>query len=101
MRYLPRALVASLTLCIAGCQATTRYTDITGLNRGQAELNVASAKCEMYARQIANQTMGNAAVGSLVMGSNYLAGAQVGTSIAMTRNYNTCLRSAGFMPKRS
>lgn len=79
----------------------TQYRDITGLNRGQSEFNVASARCEMYARQIANQTMGNAAVGSLVMGSNYLVGAQIGASVAMTRNYNLCLQAAGFVPMTS
>lgn len=87
-------------MCLTGCQAT-RYEDISGLNRGQSEFNAVSARCEMYARQIANQTMGNAAVGSLVMGSNYLVGAQIGASLAMTRNYNLCLQAAQYIPMKS
>lgn len=98
---MPRSALPLLSvslLCLAACQ--TRYQDVSGLNRGQTEFNIVSAKCQMYARQIANQTMGNAAIGSLVMGGNYLAGAQFGASIAMTANYNNCMQASGFMPMR-
>ncbi|MCV0352885.1 MAG: hypothetical protein K5863_22650 [Nitratireductor sp.] len=77
----------------------TRYDDTTGLGRGQAELNVASAQCEIYARQIANKQVGNAAVASLALGGNYLAGAQLGASLGMQRNYNLCLRAQGWVPR--
>jgi hypothetical protein len=68
------------------------------LGRGQSDFNMASARCEMYARQVANQSINRAAISSLVMGSGYLAGAQLGASIAMRRNYDTCLQAAGWTP---
>lgn len=94
-----RVLLGVVLLSLIGCQTYTRYDDTTGLGRGQAELNVASAQCEIYARQIANRQVGNAAVASLALGGNYLAGAQLGASLGMQRNYNLCLRAQGWVPR--
>ena len=95
-----RLLVAvAATVLLAGCETTpSLYDDALQLGRGQAEFDVASAQCEMFAYNVANQQMGNAAAGGLVLGSDYML---IAGLAGKERNYKTCLKANGWRERPS
>ena len=87
-----------LSVMLGACATTpTTWTDISGQGRGDGGLQMSSARCDMYAQQIADNYLQNNSPGAC-----RTCGALAAITIINVKQnaYRTCMQAEGWTPNQ-